>query len=484
MEASKCSDDWNVPGKEVWPLGVRSLRQGLNYSQRLETGVGLRVDPRVVLSSQILQFTQAELEQTIETELNENPALERLQDDHEPLSDETILKNIAPQELRVGSDDYEFQRSIPNDDAQVDWVELAPSGTTLWEHLRAQLIPSLPRELHRIGDYAIDCVNEKGYLTSASEEIALETGTSIEIAELVIRKLQECEPSGVGAFNLQQCLLLQLRHAETIEERLARAIVQNYMDEFIARRTNKLIRRFKVMPEVVEAAFQHILSLTPFPGEGFDNTAGYMRRSRSVGVAPDLILTRTEMGWQVEVKGADPTSFSIDREYRKRYKELQGDERAPKDEKRHITTYVHRASDFITCLQQRRKTLRLIGEYLVQHQGSFVTTGSYEFLQSLTRSQMAHDMGVHESTISRATQAKFVQIANGEVVSFEVFFKPALRVQKMIEEILQHENPNHPMSDEAISHMLAKRGVNVARRTVNKYRDRTRLLSSRKRRSA
>jgi RNA polymerase sigma-54 factor len=456
----------------------------MSFTQRLDTSVGLRVDPRVVLSSHILQLTQAELEQTIEAELNENPALERLQDDHEPLTEEIILKSVAPCELRARSDDYEFQRSIPNDDDQVDWVELAPSGASLWEHLRAQLLPMLPRELHRIAQYAIDCVSEKGYLTTPAEEIALETGTSIEVADLVIKKLQECEPPGIGAFNLSQCLLLQLRDAETVEEKLARAIVQNHMEEFIARRTNRLMRKFRVMPEVVEAAFQEILSLTPFPGETFDNSAGYMRNSRSVGVSPDLVLTRTEVGWQVEVKGADPTSFTIEQEYRKRFKELNNDERAPKDEKRHVSTYVQRANDFITCIQQRRKTLSLIGEYMVQHQGSFVQTGSYEFLLPLTRSQMAHDLGVHESTISRATQAKFVQIANGEVVSFDVFFKPALRVQKMIEEILQHENPNHPMSDETISHILAKRGVHVARRTVNKYRDRTKLLSSRKRRSA
>lgn len=460
------------------------MRQGMSFTQRLDTSVGLRVDPRVVLSSHILQLTQAELEQAIETELNENPALERLQDDHEPVTDGEILKTVAPCELRMGSEDHEFLRSMPNDDDQVDWVELAPSVTTLWEHLRAQLLPMLPRELHRIAEYAIECINEKGYLNTPSEEIALETGSSLEVADLVIKKLQQCEPAGVGAFNLQQCLLLQLRSADTVEEKLARAIVQNYMEEFIARRTHRLMRKFRVMPEVVEGAFQQILSLTPFPGEGFDNSVGYLRHAKSVGVSPDLVLTRTEVGWQVEVKGADPTSFTIEHEYRKRHRELQNNDRAPKDEKRHIATYVNRATDFIACIHQRRKTLSLIGEYLVQHQGSFVTTGSYEFLQSLTRSQMAHDLGVHESTISRATQAKFVQIANGEVVSFDIFFKPALRVQKMIEEILQHENPNHPMSDETISHMLAKRGVHVARRTVNKYRDRTKLLSSRKRRTA
>lgn len=125
-----------------------------------------------------------------------------------------------------------------------------------------------------------------------------------------------------------------------------------------------------------------------------------------------------------------------------------------------------------------------IGEYLVQQQGGFVATGDYAFLAPLTRSQMAKDLGVHESTISRATSDKFVQIGNGEVVSFDVFFKPALRVQKMIEDILQSENPANPLSDERIAEMLAERGVVIARRTVNKYRDKTKLLSSRKRRYA
>lgn len=460
------------------------MRQGLNYSQKLDQNVGLRVDPKVVLGSHILQLTQAELEQTIETELAENPALERLQDDQDPLNDESILKAVAPQELKVHRDDYEYTRSTANDDDTLDWMDLTPASSSLWDHLRAQLLQQLPRELHRIAEYAIECVNEKGYLTSAIEEIALETGTAMEVAELVVSKLQACEPAGIGALNLQQCLLLQLRSPETIEEKLARIIVQKHMDEFVARRTHRLSRRFKVMPEVVEAAFNEILSLTPFPGESFDNRGGYSAASRSIGVSPDLVVTRSEQGWTIEVKGPDAGSYGLNMEYRRRHQQLTQMERAPKDEKRHIHTYVQRANDFISCLQQRRRTLKLIGDYLVQHQASFISTGSYEFLQPLTRSQMAYDLGMHESTVSRATQGKFVQIANGEVVNFDVFFKPALRVQKMIEEILQYENPDNPLSDDAISHLLAKRGVQVARRTVNKYRDRTKLLSSRKRKSA
>ena len=471
-----------LSGHEEVVSQVKNLRQGLGHTQRVETGTTLRVDPRVVLASYLLQLNQAELDQALETELNENPALERLQDEQEPIQEETILKTVAPHELRPSSDDFEFHRSLPQDEVS-DWLDFAATGTSLWDHLRAQLIPVLPQSLHLVGEYMIECVDEKGYMTTPVEEVALATGCALEHAEWVLAKLQYCEPAGVGAANLQECLLLQLRNPETLEQKLARAIVKGYLDDLIARRTMKITRRFKVMPDVVEAAFQEVLLLTPYPGESFGG-APTTRSVRGQGVAADLLLPREESGWQVEVKGVDPANLALNREYRKRHKELNQMERAPKDEKRHVAHYVQRAEDFIGCIRQRRQTMRKIGEYLVQNQSSFVSTGSYEFLRPLTRTKMAEELGLHESTISRATMDKYVQISTGEIVPFEVFFKPALRVQKMIEEILQHENPDNPLSDEAIARLLEKKGVQVARRTVNKYRDRTKLLSSRKRRSA
>jgi len=458
------------------------MRQGLRANVRVETG--LRVDPRVVLASQILQLTTQELEQAIETELNENPALERLQDDFEPIREEAILKAVAPQELKPASEDAEFRRSLPNDESAPDWVDLASANTSMLEHLRAQLLPVLPSELRGLGEYLIESVSDKGYLDVSLEEAALATDASLEDAEEVLKKLQECEPPGVGARDLKECLMLQLRGTKELEEQLARAIIKHHMDDFVARRAGKISRRYKVMPSVVEQAFDVILALNPFPGEGFTSSVYLPANSRSFGVTPDLKLTRSDQGWEVEVKGAEPSSLSINRAYDRKFKAAQNGGKVDADEKRHVSTYVQRANDFITCLQQRRRTLKLIGEYLVEHQGSFVSTGSYQFLRSLTRSQMAKDLGIHESTVSRATQGKFVQLSTGDVVVFDVFFKPALRVQKMIEEILRTEEPGKPLSDEQIAQMLARKGVVVARRTVNKYRDRTKLLSSRKRRSA
>lgn len=453
---------------------------------RVETGVGLRVDPKIVLSSRILQLSQQELDQAIEAELADNPALERLHEDHEPISDETILRAVAPHELRNTAEDYEYRRSSSNDEDVVDWIDLASNTTSLWEHLRAQLIPSVPRHLEHLAEYVVECVNDRGYLSTPVEEIALATEYDLEDVEIVVQHLKMCEPAGVGATDVQECLLLQLRDADTVEKKLARAIVKNHLDDFISRSVSRIMRKYQVMPEIVEEAFAVILSLSPYPGEAFSSVSAQLqsRMVRMPAVTPDLMLSLSETGWYVDVRGADPNSLALDRAYRRRYDELRDNQRAPRDEKRHVEEYVKRAANFIQSIHQRRRTLRRIGEYLIQHQNGFVATGQYEFLLSLTRTKMANDLGMHESTVSRATQGKFVQIANGEVVSFDVFFKPALRVQKMIEEILQTENPTSPLSDEAIAALLKKKGVEVARRTVNKYRDRTKLLSSRKRRTA
>jgi RNA polymerase sigma-54 factor len=354
----------------------------------------------------------------------------------------------------------------------------------LHEHLRAQVLPAIPKKFRHLGEYLVDTVNEKGYLTADLEEIALATNSSLEHTQAALGILQACEPAGVGARNLRECLLLQLRDAESFEKKLARKIVKECMDDFVARKLTAISRRFRVLPTVVEAAFDEILSLNPFPGENFVMSHSHSQSPRSVGVSPDLALSRSDQGWMVEVLGPDPSALKVSRAYNRRLRELEASRSSAKDEKKHLGAQVQRATDFISSVEQRRLTMKRIGEYLVEHQAGFVTTGQYQFLQPLTRCKMANALNLHESTVSRATMDKFVQIATGEVIAFEVFFKPALRVQKLIEEILATENPASPLSDETIAQMLAKKGVIVARRTVNKYRDRTKLLSSRKRRTA
>ncbi len=451
---------------------------------RQETQQTLRIDPRVILSSQLLQLAHPELEAAIENELMENPALERLGEESDELTRETILRTLAPRELGPSSDDREFLKSLPNDSNDTDWTDFASGEDSLADHLRAQLLTQLPPEQRGIGEYLIGSLDERGYLTATIEETALDCGCSLEEAQAALALLQACEPAGVGATSLQECLILQLRHDDSLEGKLARAILRNHFEDFRDRSVRPIMRHYRVLPDVVEEAFGLILALTPFPAEGYRTHAGSVRDPRGSAARPDIAFRRSENGWEITILGVDATTLFVSRAYLERQQRLTAMANAPRDEKAHVNEYVERAQRFIGALEQRRITMGRVGQYLLERQSGFIETGEYRFLTSMTRTQLARALDLHESTISRATMGKFVQIANGEVVPFEVFFKPALRVQKMIEEILAHENPNSPLSDERIAQMLAERGVVVARRTVNKYRDRTKLLSSRRRRSA
>lgn len=461
------------------------VKIGARLSTGLRTQVQARIDPKIVLTSQILQLNTLELEQAVDSELMENPALERVDEFDEPITHEEIMRAVAPDELLQGGGSYEALRSLPQDGDSVDWTDFASTSDTLWDHLLGQLHMRMPEQFWKLIDYFVGSINERGYLTISVEEAALDCHSTLEEAQEVFDTLRECEPSGVGATDLRDCLLLQLRQPHTEAERLARRLIAKDWDDLVARNVRGLTRRLKVDEDVIQSAFDVILSLQPFPGEGFRSHRTPGRRAKSHTAPPDVRISLSESGWLIEVPGPTAASFRISRAYQQRMEQMRASAaRADADEKRHISEFVEKAQRFLDAVGQRQNQLHNVGRYLVERQAGFVKTGDYKFLSSLTRSQMARDLGVHESTISRATNGKFLQIATGEVVSFDVLFKPALRVQKLIEEILAHENPDNPLSDERIAQMLASKGVKVARRTVNKYRDRSKQLSSRHRRSA
>ncbi len=459
-----------------------AIRNGLRTSAK--AALQQRVDPRVVVASHVLQLAAPDLRQALESELMENPALEMVDDDEAHLSEDQLIEAVSQGTVADEGADYEARRSQPIDGQSSEWIDFASSQDTLWDHLYAQLSVRIDPDPYGLVPYLVGSVNDRGYLSSSPEEAAIDCGCPLEEAEAAVASLQACEPPGIGAQNIRECLLLQLRSPESAHEELARTMIQLYWDELVARNSRVVMRRLRASEADVEAAFEVIQGLNPHPAEHFRISTAAAQRERSVPALPDLRLALDEQGWRVEVPGADRTALRINRSYRARLQELGRGRRSDAEERRHLSEHIERAQLFLDALQQRREHMVRIGRYLVDSQMGFIQTGRYEFLRTLTRSKMAADLGMHESTVSRATSGKFVQIATGEMVSFEAFFKPALRVQKMIEEILSTENPDSPLSDERITAILAQRGVKVARRTVNKYRDRKGLLSSRRRRTA
>ena len=198
---------------------------------------------------------------------------------------------------------------------------------------------------------------------------------------------------------------------------------------------------------------------------------------------PDVIIRRSEHGYDVEVLGAESFTLGINPMYREPYTQIKnGSSTLGDDEKKHIIEYVERAELFIRNINQRRHTLRQITNCIVECQTGFLETGSRQFLRPLTRTQVAKMLNIHESTVSRATASKFVQLPNQEVVGFSIFFNSSLSIKDAIEEIIQDEDPSNPLSDQQIVELLTEKGITVARRTIVKYRESQKILSSTRRR--
>lgn len=441
----------------------------------------LRLDPRLILGSHLLALGCLELKEAIRSELEQNPALERLEDD-EPVREEEVLARLAPQELAPSSADREFWRSLPLDEDRPDWVDLASTFDDLADHLLAQVRLALPESEWPIAEYLVGSLDERGYLTVSVEQAALDAGVDLGRVKAALDALQACEPAGIAASSLRECLLLQIRRRKGVLARLAESILSDSFDELVSRDVRALSRRHRATPAVVERALQLIASLRPFPAEGYE--LGPARPAIPAVAVPEIVFRRDETGWLIEVPDGGASSLTVSRSFRQASRLLRHAGREHADERRYVTEAVGRAERFIEALRRRQETLFRIGAYFVEHQSAFLLTGDYAMLRPMSRARLAADLGLHESTVSRATADKHLQIATGEVVPFEVFFTPSLRVRKLIEEILATEDPRFPLSDERIAELLRERGVQISRRTVAKYRDGSKMPSSRRRRSA
>ncbi|MBS1704337.1 MAG: hypothetical protein JST40_00570 [Armatimonadetes bacterium] len=448
------------------------MSQGFRFNADLHLTTQTKVDPRIVLTSKLIELSSIELETAISREIEENPALERVEEEEatEENRPEDILSKVSNDH-----DDYESRRGLPDRDEEAnDWLDYVSDLPDLQDHLEAQLLPRLEPQFRNLGSFVIGSLNEHGYLGTPIEEIAMATGNSFEEIEAVIAQLQQCEPRGVGARGVVECLILQLSDEDDNMSCHAKLLLTEHLTDLIARNAKSLAKKLCADIKYVYKLFDHVSSLNPYPAEGFSVGPSSLQASHAHRAQPEIVLTRSEIGWTVETPGYDQITLKVNHQFQKH---------AEKGEN-HARHYVVRANRFLQALGQRRNVLHRIGRYLIENQAGFVTTGQFKFVNELTRSKMAKDLGVHESTISRATMDKFVQIATGEIISFDLFFDSSLKIKQLIAEILAYENPNNRLSDEKISKLLADQGIKVARRTVNKYRDHSKLLNSRKRRAA
>jgi len=456
--------------------------------------MNIAITANLITSLKILQLSSEELEQTIEQELINNPALEM--DERETCSvcggllqdgrcldcsvNQTACATDADTAATWEEDSYDAWRidTRPNNagDDDYDPVSLAASELSIQDYLLDAVLSAISSEDAPIAEYLVGSLDESGYLTVADDEVAEACGVSRERVHNVVTTLQQQDPPGVGARSPRECLAIQLTHlAEDGKgDELALRILNECFEELGQHKFEAIASKLRVKADHVLTSWAFIKdNLTPFPAWSLWQNGQRVSTNSSGFVRPDVAIKPSEDGYSVEVLEEARYQFRINDFYR----ELMSEQELQADERDFIRKHTNQAKFFIGFVKERWDTIRQITECIADVQRDFLDHGIRR-LKPLTRSEVAFRVGLHESTVSRATANKFMLLPTKQVISFDDVFDGSLAIKDAIREIIAKEERLHPLSDEEIGGALREQGMFVARRTVAKYREAIHILPS------
>ncbi|HEY1371689.1 MAG TPA: RNA polymerase factor sigma-54 [Candidatus Binatia bacterium] len=468
----------------------------------------LVMTPQLQQAIKLLQLSRIELEEMISQELQENPTLEESpagEPDNQPLKPEEELPERAEapepaRELtaadRIGTMDWQdyldthsnslhgsltAEAGGDDDEGPPSWENTLTKRTSLEDHLVWQLRMSrLTEKEEQIGQYIIGNLAENGYLALPLEEVCQTTGTTVEEAEAVLKKIQFFDPPGVAARDLRECLLVQLENLG-LADSLAARIVSEHLPQLESRRFEKLARELAVTIDDIVIASQVIASLEPRPSRNYDE-----EEIRTI--LPDVSVQNIEGEWKIFLNDEGLPRLRVSSYYRK----LAGQQGLEEERARqYLQEKVRAATWLIKSIQQRQQTLYRVTESIFKFQREFLETG-VSVLRPMVLKDVAEDIGMHESTVSRATANKYVNTPHG-LFELKYFFQSGLRsgngedvaaesVKDKIRGIISGEDPRKPFSDQHIAQLLTADSIGIARRTVAKYREAMGILPSSRRR--
>jgi RNA polymerase sigma-54 factor len=380
------------------------------------------------------------------------------------------------------NDGFELGRAGSEEEQHEEFFEKVPvAKQSFSDQLTGQLrIITDDQPTLRIGDYIIGSLDESGYLTCDLEEVAGTFSVPLEDVDRVLELIQSFDPPGVGARNLRECLLLQLRFRGQ-DDTLAAAIIRDHFEEFKQKKYMDIARKLKVTVQDVQDQCKLIAVLDPKPGlEVVLEDPKY--------VVPDLVVESVDGKYVVYLNDRNVPRLRVSQHY---HDELMREVRNGDSEAREfINARLKSAKWLIQTIEQRRRTMVKVMECIVRKQREFFDKGT-AFLRPLTLQQVASEIGMHESTVSRVTTNKYVQTPRG-VFELKFFFSSSLGTQDggevsaksakdKIRRIIEAESAKSPLSDQKIADMLKKDGLNIARRTVAKYREQLNILPARMR---
>jgi RNA polymerase sigma-54 factor len=468
--------------------------------------------PQLQQAIKLLQLSQLELVSTVQQELEQNPVLEEgLEGEEEaapdvvadaaaaePASQATEQEDRAePGDAEAAADklaDIDWQSyaeaypqtsyggSAPSDDGRPSFEATATKRETLQEHLQWQLqLSAMSADDQLAASWVLGNLDDNGYLQSGTEEIARQSGLAPELVEQAIAGIQRLDPPGIAARDLPECLRLQL-DALRIQDPLARKLVAEHLDQLQKRDFKGLARDTGATIEQLAAAAQVIANLEPRPGRAFGG-------EDPIYIVPDIYVTKVGDDYHIVLNEDGLPKLKINSLYRD---VLARSRDVAKDTREYVQERVRSALWLIKSIHQRQRTIYKVMESIVRFQREFFERG-IAHLKPLNLRDVADDIGMHESTVSRVTTNKYAHTPQG-IFELKYFFNSSINrvdgdaiasesVKERIRKLIAAEDPKNPLSDQRIAEILKGTNIDIARRTVTKYREAMNILSSTQRRA-
>ena len=486
------------------------IKQGLN----IKLGQSLSMTPQLQQAIKLLQLSSTELEQEIQEVLDSNPLLERSEESQSTSEDNSDISSeiksekdskennltdttneTIPEEMSIDADwddiyDPEWKTSKNNElsNNASDFIETMHSAEQgLHEHLMWQVdMANLSFQDKEIAKLIIDYLDDDGYLTESLEDIhkTLEHVLLIELDEVeaILTYVQHLSPVGVAARNLGECLLLQLKqsHSHHLLYKKASRLLDKNLDLLEKRDYVGIKRALRVTDSVLQDLIKLIRTLEPKPGKIFSlSTTDY--------ITPDVYVKKINGKWKISLNGNTQTELRVNSHYEDMLSPTNQKEALSKDTSKYIKENLQQARWFINSLENRNSTILNVAHAIIENQLPFLQYGD-EAMKPMVLSDLASQLGVHESTVSRVTTKKYIHTPRG-VYEFKYFFSShvstdtggecsATAIRAMIKNLIAKEDPKKPLSDNKLTNLLNEQGINVARRTVAKYREAQAIPSS------
>jgi RNA polymerase sigma-54 factor len=487
------------------------MRPGLSQTTQLKQE--LKINPRLYQAMDLLYMPLLDLQQHLKQELLNNPFLEMVEPEEEETDGETEnepeVEGSAAETEKTHSDEIDWEEILLDgfdaggrreEHEEREYYEpVTVESRDLSDHLRDQitLLDLSPRQVVLAEEF-IGNIDEDGYLKSTVDDIIIGVNDMVKQAaeestvdddELpmytvdegaeMLAIIQNLDPPGVGARDLRECLMLQLKEAG-LEQSVPYRLVRDCFDELINHRWSEISKRFGISPSDVQKAADEIQKLDPKPGIKYSDLSDNY-------IIPDLIVDKIDSKYHVFLNDSNLPRLKLS----KTYQEIARDKKKFEGEnKEFISNKLNSANWMIQAIEQRRQTMLKVMNYIVDRQRDFFEKG-VQYLKPLTLREVAEVINMHESTVSRVTNEKFVQTPRG-VLPLKFFFSSGLSttagedvsargIKAQIQKLVSDEDAKHPLTDQAIVNILKQNGVQIARRTVAKYRDQLGVLSARMR---